>query len=94
MDRVRGGFHEGLKTCGETFAYDVRERSLSGDAREDLESVHEHFAEPEPNRPRALKGATERYRGCFDWKYELAINQLVTTARLNAAGWSTTRWRS
>ena len=62
---------------GETFAYDVREPSLSAGARADLESVREHFADAELSRPRTREGAAERYRDGFDRKYELAIDRLV-----------------
>jgi type IV secretory pathway ATPase VirB11/archaellum biosynthesis ATPase len=63
--------HEG------TFVYDVREPSLSAEARADLESVREHFADAELSRPRTREGAAERFRAGFERKYERAIDRLV-----------------
>jgi type IV secretory pathway ATPase VirB11/archaellum biosynthesis ATPase len=59
------------------FIYDIREPSLSAQARAGLQSVSNHFADAELTRPRTREGAAERLREGFDAKYERAIDRLV-----------------
>ena len=62
---------------GGSFVYDVRDPSLSADARRGLEAVDAHFAAAEMSRPRTREGAAERYHRGFQEKHERAIDRLV-----------------